>query len=103
MKNCLRLATALLTAGLAGTAAAAATCTADTARMKRLEDRQPAVTAAVSPSTSGLSLAVAKRLDGPGAAMPSSSPTVGLDLAKAKRLDRMPAPGRARDIAGSCL
>ena len=52
---------------------------------------------------SGVTLAVAKRLDNAGMAVPSSAPGTGLSLANAKKPDRMPAPGRARDIAGSCL
>jgi len=34
--------------------------------------------------------------------VPGAAPVGGLSLADAKRLDRLPAPGRARDIAGSC-
>ena len=51
----------------------------------------------------GVTLTVAKRLDNAGMAVPSSASGTGLSLVDAKKLDRMPAPGRARDIAGSCL
>lgn len=103
MKNSLRAAVALLSLTLAGAASAASTCTADVARMKKLEDRSPSSAAAAAPATSGITLAVAKKLDGAGVVMPTSTPAGGLTLVEAKRLDRMPNAGRARDIAGSCL
>lgn len=103
MKTSLSAALAMLSLMLAGTASAATVCTADVAKMKRLEDRALAPAATTVPVMSGVTLAVAKRLDNAGMAAPSSAPATGLSLADAKKLDRMPAPGRARDIAGSCL
>ena len=103
MKNGLRAMIALLSMTMLGAASAATTCSADVARMKRLEDRSPAPAASAGPATSGISLAVAKKLDGTGVVVPSSAPAAGLTLAEAKRQDRMPTAGRARDIAGSCL
>lgn len=38
-----------------------------------------------------------------GVVVPSASSVGGLSLTDAKRLDRLAAPGRERDIAGSCL
>lgn len=103
MKTSLSAALAMLSLMLAGTASAATVCTADVAKMKRLEDRALAPAATTAPVMSGVTLAVAKRLDNAGMAVPSSAPATGLSLADAKKLDRMTAPGRARDIAGSCL
>ena len=103
MKTSLSAALATLSLMFAGTASAATVCTADVAKMKRLEDRALAPAATTAPVMSGVTLAVAKRLDNAGMAVPSSAPRTGLSLADAKKLDRMPAPGRARDIAGSCL
>ena len=103
MKPTLRATMALVSMTFAGAAFAAPTCTADVARMKRLDDRAPAPAAATAPATSGITLAQAKKLDGAGMVVPSASLSGGLTLAEAKRLDRMPAAGRGRDIAGSCL
>ncbi len=103
MKTSLSAALATLLLMLAGTASAATVCTADIANMKRLEDRALAPAATTAPVMSGATLAVAKRLDNAGVAVPSSAPATGLSLADAKKLDHMPGPGRARDIAGSCL
>ena len=102
MKNTLRAATGMIVLTVAGAAFAATPCTADVARMKRLEDRTQATTSSAEPAKSGLTLTSAKRLDGPGMVVPGAAPVGGLSLADAKRLDRLPAPGRARDIAGSC-
>jgi hypothetical protein len=103
MKNTLRAATGMIVLTVAGAAFAATPCTADVARMKRLEDRSLAIPSSADLAKSGLTLTTAKRLDGPGMVVPSAAPVGGLSLADAKRLDRLPAPGRARDIAGSCL
>ncbi len=103
MKISLSAALVTLSLLLAGTASAATVCTADVAKMKRLEDRALVPAGTTAPVMSGVTLAVAKRLDNAGMAVPSSAPGTGLSLADAKKLDRMPAPGRARDIAGSCL
>lgn len=103
MKTTLSAALATLSLLLAGTASAATVCTADVAKMKRLEDRALIPAATTAPAMSGVMLAVAKRLDNAGMAVPSSAPATGLSLADAKKLDRMPGPGRARDIAGSCF
>lgn len=102
MKNTLRAATGMIVLTVAGAAFAATPCTADVARMKRLEDRSLAIPSSADLAKSGLTLTTAKRLDGPGMVVPSAAPVGGLSLADAKRLDRLPAPGRARDIAGSC-
>ena len=103
MKNTLRAATGMIVLTVAGAAFAATPCTADVARMKRLEDRSLAIPSSADLAKSGLTLTTAKRLDGPGMVVPSTAPVGVLSLADAKRLDRLPAPGRARDIAGSCL
>jgi len=103
MKTSLSAAFATLSLLLAGTASAATVCTADVAKMKRLEDRALAPSATTALATSGVTLAIAKRLDNAGMAVPLSAPPTGLSLADAKKLDRIPGPGRARDIAGSCL
>ena len=103
MKNTLRAATGMIVLTVAGAAFAATPCTADVARMKRLEDRSLAIPSSADLAKSGLTLTTAKRLDGPGMVVPSAAPVGGLSQADAKRLDRLPAPGRARDIAGSCL
>lgn len=103
MKNTLRAATGMIALTLAGAAFAGTPCTADVASMKRLEDRSQATPSSADPARSGLTLTTAKRLDGPGIGVPSAAPVGGLSLAEAKRLDRLPAPGRARDIVGSCL
>lgn len=103
MKTSLSAAFATLSLLLAGTASAATVCTADAAKMKRLEDRALAPSATTALATSGVTLAIAKRLDNAGMAVPLSAPPTGLSLADAKKLDRIPGPGRARDIAGSCL
>lgn len=100
MKNTLRAATGMIVLTVAGAAFAATPCTADVARMKRLEDRSLAIPSSADLAKSGLTLTTAKRLDGPGMVVPSAAPVGGLSLADAKRLDRLPAPGRARDIAG---
>lgn len=103
MKNTLRAATGMIVLTVAGAAFAATPCTADVARMKRLEDRSLAIPSSADLAKSGLTLTTAKRLDGPGMVVPSAAPVGGLSLADAKRLDPLPAPVRARDIAGSCL
>ena len=103
MKTSLSAALATLSLMLAGTASAATVCTTDVAKMKRLEDRALAPAATTAPVMSGVTLTVAKRLDNAGMAVPSSASGTRLSLLDAKKLDRMPAPGRARDIAGSCL
>jgi hypothetical protein len=103
MKTSLSAALVTLSLLLAGTASAATVCTADVAKMKRLEDRALVSAGTTAPVLSGVTLAVAKSLDNAGMAVPSSAPGTGLSLADAKKLDRMPAPGRARDIAGGCL
>ena len=103
MMTPLSAAFATLSPMLAGAASAATVCTADVAKMKRLEDRALSPAATTAHVASGVTLAVAKRLDNAGMVVPSSAPATGLSLADAKKLDRMPAPGRARDIAGGCL
>ena len=52
MKSTLRATMALVSMTFAGAAFAAPTCTADVARMKRLDDRAPAPAAATAPATS---------------------------------------------------
>ena len=71
MKISLSAALVTLSLLLAGTASAATVCTADVAKMKRLEDRALVPAGTTAPVMSGVTLAVAKRLDNAGMAVPS--------------------------------